>query len=63
MTFQEIRKTKFRTAKDFAQAINVPTPRVQKWENGSSAPRREDWSKVAKALSVSVEQLLNCFEK
>ena len=62
MTFQELRKMKFRTAKEFAEVINVPTPRVQKWENRSSAPKREDWSKVAKALGVSVEQLLKCFE-
>lgn len=63
MTFKELRKTKFKTAKELAEMLNMPAPRIRKWECGKSAPKKENLSKVAKALGVSVEQLLNCFER
>lgn len=63
MTFKELRKTKFKTSKELADALKMSAPRIRKWECGKAAPKKENWSKVAKALGVSVEQLLNCFEK
>lgn len=63
MTFRDLRKSKFRTAKEFAEKINMPTPRVQKWECNSSSPKTADLTLVAQALEVSVEQLLKCFER
>lgn len=63
MTFKELRKMRFKTAKELADELKMPSPRIRKWECGKSAPKKEDWSKVAKTLGITVEQLLNCFEE
>lgn len=63
MTFQELRKTRYSTAKAFSKVAHIPLARIQKWENGASALKVKDLRKVAQALEVSVEELLECFEK
>lgn len=63
MTFQQLRRSKFRTAKEFAEKIDIPTTRVQKWENGSCVPRSQHWRKIAEVLNVTIDELLNCFEE
>lgn len=62
MNFQELRKTKFRTAREFAAALGVNTPRVQKWEGGSNIPTAY-LRPVAKLLGVSVNTLLDSIER
>lgn len=62
MTFQELRKRKYRTAQDLADKLGVPMQRVSKWETGDSAPKVKDLRAVAKALGVSVNTLIECFE-
>lgn len=34
MTFKELRKKKYRTAEEFANALGTTTARVQGWESG-----------------------------
>lgn len=63
MTFKEYRKRKYRTAQEFADALEMPVCRVQAWESKTVAPRAKDIRKVAKALGISVNKLLECFEK
>lgn len=62
MTFKELRKTKFRTAREFAAALGVNTPRVQKWDGGANIPTSY-LRPVAKLLGVSVNALLDCIER
>ena len=62
MTFQELRKRKYRTAQDLAERLNVPKERIAKWEQGEAAPKIKDLRAVAKALGVSVNTLIECFE-
>lgn len=62
MNFKDLRiKCGFRTAKELANKLNMPLPRVQKWDGGKNRPR--DLRKVAKALGVTTDELLKCFEK
>ena len=61
MTFQELRKRKYRTAQDLADKLGISKERVAKWEQGS-APKVKDLRAVAKALGVSVNTLIGCFE-
>lgn len=63
MTLRELRKAKYRTIKDFADKLEMPMFRVEKWEVGLSAPKIKDLPKVAKALGVSVNTLVKCFEQ
>ena len=62
MTFKELRKKKFRTARELAAALGVNTPRVQKWEGGANIPTLY-LRPVAKLLGVSVNALLDCIER
>ena len=62
MTFQELRKRKYRTAQDLAERLDIPKERIAQWECGKAAPRIRDLRAVAKALGVSVNTLIECFE-
>ena len=63
MTFQELRKRKYRTAQELGEKLGIPKERIAKWEQGESAPKIKDLRAVAKALGVSVNTLLACFEE
>lgn len=63
MTFQELRKRKYRTAQDLAERLNVPRERIAQWESGHAAPKIKDLRAVAKALGVSITTLVECFEE
>ena len=63
MDFQNLRKQKFKTSLEFANAVGISASCVRKWESGASHPQTKDLRKIADMLGVSVEQLLNCFEK
>ena len=62
MTFQELRKRKYRTAQDLADKLGITRDRVAQWECGTAAPKIKDLRAVAKALGVSVNTLIECFE-
>lgn len=61
--FAELRKRKYRTAQDLAERLQIPRERISQWEAGNTAPKVRDLRKVAKALGVSVNTLLACFEE
>lgn len=63
MTFKELLKKRGMTQEQLAKKLKVTQQTVSAWCSGATAPGRKIWSKVSKALNVSVEQLLNCFEK
>lgn len=63
MTFQELRKRKYRTAQDLAEKVNISAQAIAQWEIGKSAPKIKDLRVVAKALGVSVNTLVECFEE
>lgn len=62
MTFKELLKKKGMTQEQLAKKLKVSQPTISGWINGSAVPKTRDLSSVAKTLSVSVEQLLKCFE-
>lgn len=63
MTFKELLKKSGMTQEQLAKRLKVTQSTISQWCSGATAPGRKIWSKVSKALNVSVEQLLNCFEK
>ena len=62
MTFKEFRKRKYRTAAEFAKAINTTTARVQGWEAGGVIPTLY-LRKVARKLGVGVNTILDIFKE
>lgn len=63
MKFKDLLKKKGMTQEQLAKKLKVSQQTISQWCVGATAPGRKLWSKVAKALGVSVEQLLNCFEE
>ena len=63
MTFKELLKKRGMTQDQLAKKLKVSQQTISQWCIGATAPGRKSWSKVAKTLNISVEQLLNCFEK
>lgn len=63
MTFKELRKRKYRTTQDFAEKVDMSAQAISKWEQGVAAPKIKDLRKVAKALGISVNTLIECFEE
>lgn len=62
MTFKELRKKKFRTAREFAEALSTTTARVQKWEGGATVPTRY-LRHTARVLGVGLNTLLDCWKE
>lgn len=63
MSFRDLLKRKNITQEQLAKKLKVSQPTISGWLNGVAVPKTRDLSKVAKALGVSVEELLSCFEK
>lgn len=63
MTFKELLKKRGMTQEQLAKKLKVTQSTVSQWCSGATAPQRKIWSKVAKALGISVEELLDCFDK
>lgn len=61
MKFRDIRKTEGITQTALAERLGVRQSTVAMWETGRSTPKTADLPKIAKALSVSVEQVIACF--
>lgn len=63
MTFKELLKKRGITQAQLAKTLKVTQSTVSQWCIGATAPSRKIWSKVCKVLSISIEQLLDCFER
>jgi transcriptional regulator with XRE-family HTH domain len=44
--------------RDVAEALEVETPTIQRWETGARTPNAKDLAKLADVLEVSVDELL-----
>lgn len=62
MKFIELRK-KVGTQKEFSFLINCDQTTISKWEKGESLPKTKDLRKIAKVLGVTVDELIQSFEK
>ena len=62
MTFKELLKKSGMTQEQLAKKLKLTQQTISQWCNGATAPQRKIWSDVSKALGVSIEQLLKCFE-
>ena len=61
MTLKDLLKNSNITQHELAQRIGVSQQSVSAWCNGA-APKTRNIGTVARALDVSVEDLLKCFE-
>ena len=55
----QLRKMKSMTQEDIAEKVGVSRQSVAKWESGESIPDLEKSSLLAKALNVSLDELVN----
>ena len=57
-SIKQLRRSKHITQKELAQAINVDTSLISKYENGIVSPSFDRLESIASALDVSIESLL-----
>lgn len=60
--FQDIMKTKGFTQTQLAKKLGVTQALISKWVNGEGVPRTTMLPKIAEALGVSIEEIVNCFK-
>lgn len=63
MNLKEIRKALSVSQSELARKIGVSQGAVSMWEKGRRVPKVTDFPKIAAALNVPVEQVLECFIK
>ena len=51
----------FSKQKEFAKALGQKVSTVSMWETGRSIPKTTDLPKIANALNVPVERVIECF--
>ena len=62
MTIKELRKRKYRTAEELANALGTTTARVQGWESGGVIPTL--WlRRVARRLGIGLTTLLDVYKE
>ncbi|MDE7191236.1 MAG: helix-turn-helix transcriptional regulator [Clostridia bacterium] len=61
MTFREILKSNDMTCARLSRKLGVSRSLVSLWAAGKSTPKLEIVPVLAKLLSVSVEEIINCF--
>lgn len=62
MQLKALRKNNgFSKQKEFAKAIGQKVSTVSMWETGRSIPKTTDLPRIAKALNVPVERVVECF--
>lgn len=61
MQIKKLRKEKGMTQAEFSEKLGVARGTVAMWETGKSNPRTADLPKIANALNVPVERVLECF--
>jgi len=55
----ELRKNKNITQKQLASALSVTNKAISRWENGDGLPDISNLPKLAKALGVSIDEIIN----
>lgn len=64
MTFKELRKNcGYRTQNDLAKVLNIDYSTVSKWELGQNMPTGRRLIELSKVLGVSMDKIIDCFEK
>lgn len=61
MRFKELRKSCGQTQIALAQKLGIRQSTLAMWETGKSNPRTGDLPKIAKALGVPVDRVIECF--
>ena len=61
MGLRDLRKNAEITQAEMAKNLGITQGSVSMWETGKSNPRMSDLPKIAAALNVPVEQVLECF--
>ena len=61
MLFKELRKEVGVTQIFLAEKLGLTQSTLAMWETGKSRPRVADLPKIAQALGVPVERVLECF--
>jgi len=59
----KIRMERRLTQKDLADLLNISRSTVAMWETGRSSPKRKDIKTIAKTLNISVDEILDCFDR
>ena len=49
------------TQKELAQKLGSTQQLISRWASGKGVPKTTDLPRIAKALNVTVEQVLECF--
>ncbi len=63
MKLSTIRTNKGFTQKEVATLLGLKRSTVAMWETGKCKPDILTVAKIAKALDVSVEEIINCFKE
>ncbi len=63
MSLKELRENNNFSQQELAAKISVKRSTYAMWETGKSAPKTTDLPKIAEALKVTVEDIVNCFSK
>lgn len=61
MSFRDLRKKAEVTQTEIAKYLGITQGSISMWETGKSVPKTTDIPKIAAALKVPVEQVLECF--
>ncbi len=61
--FKTIREKSNITQTQLAEILRVKQNTISMWETGKSMPKLKDLPRIASALGVSVEEIVNCFKK
>ena len=61
MQIKKLRKERGMTQAEFSEKLGVARGTVAMWETGKSNPRTADLPKIAKALGVPVDRVIECF--
>lgn len=61
MCLKALRVSKGKTQTALAKELGISQGALSMWETGLSAPKITDLPKIAAALNVPVEQVLECF--
>lgn len=63
MNLKTLRVSVGKTQKELANRLGVSQGALSMWETGISSPKITDLPKIAEALQVPVETVLECFIK
>lgn len=58
MLIRKLRKSKYLTQKDIADALNISNKTISKWECGLGFPDASLWAELSSVLNVDIAQLL-----